>query len=187
MIPSQSHVQGMLHRLAASQDLIYPDLDACKAAGFISVGTGLLLRAGAKASTEVWSIEPTSEGQLKLLLRSDLGYDPELRSATIERRVIAAKKDAVDTPYGQGVVVSKTKEGSPVVAFSNNGRNERFILNASDVKPVKDEVRTAVVLEAKDPENTSSATYLQQYFYEAYGSDTYASELTKTFGDLWPE
>lgn len=187
MIPTQPRVQSMLNRLAAAKDLIYPDLESCERAGFVSVGTGLLLRAGAGAVTEVWSIEPTQDGQIQLFLRSDLGYDPELRSATIERKVIKASKASVDTPYGPGTLVQTTDAGNPVVAFSVDGQTTRYILNASDVKPMQDQAKVSITLQAKDPEKTSTATYLQQYYYEMYGSEAYAKELASSFGDLWPE
>jgi hypothetical protein len=184
---SQKVMQSMISRIAASKEVIYPTLEACEKAGFLSVGTGLLLRAGSGAATEVWDISPTEDGQLRLMLRSDLGYDPELRSAKIERKVYKAAQDAVETPYGVGSLVGKTKEGSPIVAVSVNGESKRFVLQASDVRPVPEQTRVSITLQAKDPEKTSTKEYLEQYYYSAYGSEDYAKELTKSFGDLWPE
>jgi hypothetical protein len=184
---SQKSMQSMINRIAASQEVIYPTLDTCQKAGFLSVGTGLLLRAGSGATTEVWDISPTPDGQLRLMLRSDLGYDPELRSAKIERKVHKAAKNAVVTPYGEGFLLGKTKEGSPIVAVTVQGEPKRFVLQASEVQPIQDQTRVAITLEAKDPEKTNTKTYLEQYYYSAYGSEEYSKELTKSFGDLWPE
>jgi hypothetical protein len=186
MTPHPETMKATLSRIATLREVIYPTLEDAKRAGFKSIGCGLLLRAAASGNTEVWAIEPREDGQLQLLIRSDVGYDPELRSATIERKIIAAEKDAVDTPYGRGKLLGKTKDGDPIVMISSKGKEQRYVFPKDKVTAVGDQAITSVRLQAKDPSDTSVKDYVEQMLFSMYGDKEYAKKLAETFGETQP-
>lgn len=175
---------GIARKVSAASRLIYSSLGDIRKDGFLIEKAGLALRAAAHGDTEVWSIEPTLDNQFQMVLRSDLDYDPELRSIRIDRKVVASEKDLVDTPYGVGKQVGKSKNGGVIVEFTRDGSTpRRYILDEKTVKAHAASAHITVTAEAKSPAKTPIQEMLKQYYRAIYG-DSYADELTSTFGEL---
>ena len=183
-------IHDSLARLSARKDILYPNLDAIKKAGFVSVGAGLLLRAASPTETEVWSMEARDDGQIQILQAPQYGYAPILLPRDIERKVVASASDAVETSYGPGRQVGETKDGCPIVEIMSR----RYVMAKDQVRKAAAKVEHITKLGAKNPDTTPVVEYARQaaqtegvldetaYYKEAYGPE-YGAELGKTMGE----
>jgi hypothetical protein len=180
-------IERVAMRVKQAKTEIFGSVQDITRAGYLLCGCGLALRAAEGGATEVWAIEPSGDGAFTLVRRDDLGYEPELRSAKIEKKVIAAERGAVSVPgYGVGKRVGTSKDGGVIVEFQGpDGDAKRFVFSADVVQDIKPTTKVSVRLAARNPEKTSLIDYAEQYYIQAYGAE-YGKELAKTFGALLP-
>ena len=184
-----SAISESLSRLSSRKDIVYPNLAAVKKAGFTSVGAGLLLRSASETETEVWRMDARDDGQIQILQAPQYGYAPILLPRDVDRKVIASSDDAVETPYGNGKQVGKTKDGSPIVEIMSR----RYVMASDQVRRPEPKVEKSIRCVAHDPTKTPVTTYIRQaaeegkldeqaYLAEAYGDPEYARQLTQSMG-----
>lgn len=184
---SDELIQRVARKVQKAKISVFSSLDEVISAGYSPCGCGLVLRAADDGSTEVWAIEAAGDGNLTVIRRDDLGYDPELRSVSIEKKVVAVEKGTVRVPgYGVGKRVGTSADGGVIVEFySGTDDAKRVVFSADVVEEIRPRTKVAIRLAAKNPETTSLKEYAEQYYVQAYGEE-YGKKLAETFGDLLP-
>lgn len=175
-------------------NLFFPTVEAIKASGFKSMGAGLFVKATDNGRSQVWQMSPTDDGDIRLTSREDFGYNPEICSLAVTKKVCASAPNQVMTEYGQGTLVGDNGDGFSVVAINKNGEEKRWVLKSESIKPVPPEVKINAKAEPMIPSDTPLRVYETQhkvmasltkeqkaeakkYFTEAYGDAAYANEL----------